>query len=775
MQTKWKRMLACFLAMSMMASAGSIVVNSEGDKDAAGDKPAASDKEETGESTVSDDFVARTEQQVLDSMIVAAENDKLIFYVWDYENATEDAPVEDIFALKNKETGYIWWSSPFNAGGDPNATPTLRKELASALTIEYGDPKSRSTSYVRSGDPSRCAFSYSSITDGVKVTYNFRKAGIQIPVEYTLKEDYLSVRINTEKITEKNTSEKLLTSIKLLTAFGAGDSEAEGYFVVPDGSGARINFNNGKTNASVYAQRVYGKDITAVPTTKGAVTEQVYLPMYGIVRDDNALMVVADKGDSNAQINAAVSGQSKSSYNLCNFQFILRSTDTFYMGGDTTPLTVFESGSIKTKEIAVRYYPVADTAGTTDYVDVAAAYRNYLTTDGGVTPKVQPNASDLYVDIYGGVEKSTNILGIPVTLKTAMTDFDQTREIISSLKDRGVDDMVVALNNWTNAGIAGKVDYKAKAAGVLGGKSDFQDLTKYLSDNGIAYYPTVNNKKFYSGQGFFAFTDTAIRVSGSYSRIISYERAFGTPDSFKDTISLLSPSNFSEIYSDLTDNYSKAGITGVSIGEMTSLLYGDYGKKAISRDDMKNIMTDSLSGMQKGVGSVLADTANAYALPYVDHVTNVPLSSSGFDVIDEDLPLYQLVMHGVLPYATTAINGSADSERLLLQAIATGSNLHFDLLHEETSELKDTDFDIYYYAHYANWLDTAAQEYKLASTVTGAVSDQTIVDYIQQDDVITTTYANGTVTTVNLKTGQITCNGTSYALSDYVEEGGLLS
>ena len=36
-------------------------------------------------------------------------------------------------------------------------------------------------------------------------------------------------------------------------------------------------------------------------------------------------------------------------------------------------------------------------------------------------------------------------------------------------------------------------------------------------------------------------------------------------------------------------------------------------------------------------------------------------------------------------------------------------------------------------------------------------------------------YANGTVTTVNLKTGQITCNGTSYALSDYVEEGGLLS
>ena len=126
-------------------------------------------------------------------------------------------------------------------------------------------------------------------------------------------------------------------------------------------------------------------------------------------------------------------------------------------------------------------------------------------------------------------------------------------------------------------------------------------------------------------------------------------------------------------------------------------------------------------------------------------------------------------------YATTASNGTADAERLLLEGINTGRDRHHALLNEETSELKDTDFDIYYYAHYANWLDTAAQESKLASTVTAAVSNQTIVDYIQQDDVITTTYADGTVTKVNLKTGQISLNGTTYELSEYVEEGGLLS
>ena len=70
--------------------------------------------------------------------------------------------------------------------------------------------------------------------------------------------------------------------------------------VISTGGGAMTFQRN--VDASVYAQRVYGKDITAVPTTKGAVTEQVYLPMYGIVRDDNALMVVADKGDSHVHI-----------------------------------------------------------------------------------------------------------------------------------------------------------------------------------------------------------------------------------------------------------------------------------------------------------------------------------------------------------------------------------------------------------------------------------------------------------------------------------------
>ena len=111
--------------------------------------------------------------------------------------------------------------------------------------------------------------------------------------------------------------------------------------------------------------------------------------MYGIVNGDNAMMVVCTEGDSNAKLTASVSGQSKSSFNVCGFDFTVRDSDTYYMSGDNgTALTVFEDGDMKTDTLAVRYYPL-ETEDIPDYTDVAAAYRNYLTEEAGVTNTVE--------------------------------------------------------------------------------------------------------------------------------------------------------------------------------------------------------------------------------------------------------------------------------------------------------------------------------------------------------------------------------------------------
>ena len=677
-----------------------------------------------------------------------------------------------IFGIENKETGYIWWSSPLEASQDKLSTGLLADELRSSNMLRYGVPLSRSgNNMLRSGSDSDCVFTVSDIPNGIRVVYNYTGAGFKFPVEYTLEDDHLRASVKVSEIEESN-SANIATEMTVLGSFGAASDTEEGYFVIPDGSGALVRFNNERTlQNNIYQQRVYGADVTAVPQNRGAVSEQIYMPVYGIVKEDNALLAVAAKGDSNAYLTANVSKQSNSSYNICNFTFILRGTDSFYMSGNNRDkYTVFERGAIKSDDIEMLYYPISKKGA--DYVDVAERYRQYLLDEQGVKIRSRADSAPLYLDLYGGVMKKKPVLGIPISMKTSVTTYGQAADIIGSLKDGGVGDMVISYNNWTNDGIKNKIDTEGKPSGKLGGKSGFKALTDLIDDSGYSLYPVSDNRNFRSGNGYYSFSDTSVRVSGSYSRIVSYDKAYGVPDGFRKNLSLLSPSYYPEIFGDIAENYSKAGLSGAAPVSLTASLYGDYGKKSISRARAMQLLTEGCETLdEKLSGGILADSANAYVLPYVSHITGVPTSSSRFDLFDEDIPFYQIVLHGVIPYSTAAVNGSPDPEEALLMAAATGSNISYDMIYEETGELKDTELDGLYYANYSGWTETAAEDYRLLAPVLSAVSDSFITGYEQDGDTITTEFSNGTVVTVDMEAMTVRYNGSVIELDRNKEKG----
>lgn len=696
----------------------------------------------------------------------AAENENFRMLV-DDKNAN--------IGLENKKTGYIWWSAPIEATQDTYATDLLVQELRSSAVMNYGVPLKYSKNNTLRSNTTDCRMKVSDIQNGIKVTYNYEKAGFSFPVEYTLEKDCLKASLKVDDIKESE-SANVATDITLLGAFGAASAKEDGYFVIPDGSGALVRFNNNRTMlTNAYNQKVYGPDVTAVPTSKGAVTEQIYLPVYGIVKEDNAMMVVAAKGDTNASLSVKASKQSKTSYNICNFSFTLRGTDTCYLPGNNhQEITVFEKGGIKSDDVELRYYPI--TKKNADYVDVAECYRNYLINEQGVKAKTSAGSSPLYVDFYGGALKKKPVLGIPVTMKTSFTDYSQAEDILRQLNDSGVDQMVVSYKNWTSDGIKNKVDTDAKPSWTLGGKKDFKKLVSYMDDNDIEFYPVSDDRTFYSGNGYYSFTDTAVRITGNYSRIVSYDRAYGIPDGFKKNMSLLSPSYFNDVFGEAAGNYSDAGLDGISVSDLTTRLYGDYGRKSVSRYDAMKELTESYEKLDDKLGNgMLADGANAYALPYVSRITGVPMTSSRFDVFDEDIPFYQIVMHGLIPYSTAAVNGDAEPEKMLLMAAATGSDLSFDMIYEAANELKDTEFDIYYYAHYSSWIDTAAEEYKLISPILSDVSDSFIVSHKKEDggNIVTSTYSNGSVIKVDFDERTIEHNGRLFDLAQIEKEGGI--
>ncbi|MCM1328186.1 MAG: DUF5696 domain-containing protein [Ruminococcus sp.] len=757
MRKKMKKLLACLCCMAMLVPVCAFSASSEDEAaDTSSSDEGAVDMEDF---EMDDDEPLLTDEQVMAEMKLAAENDKLALYYND----------KDIrLALVDKNTGEIWWSNPINA--DASAGKAAQKqELKSGMTLIFGEPSKRRTTTNQSSARSEQKMTVSGNT--ITVEYDFANtAEIMVPVTYTLNDDCLSLHVDTKEIVERN-GDKITVEMAFNSTFGAADMEEEGYFVIPDGSGAIINFNNGKSGYRTYQGKVYGADITAVKTTKPAVTQGVYLPMYGIVKGNSGLMVVADKGDTCATINAYTAGQNKTSYNACYFDFEVRTSDEYLMGGDSNPLKVFEKRGILVPEIEIKYYPVSKAdQSEIDYVDIANAYKNHLKSQG-VTKSDTVDSSALYVDFYGATIKTETVLGMPVKMQHKTTSFSDAQDILSQLKGLGVENMVVNYNQWTTADIKEKVADKAKPASLLGGKSDFNSLMNYANSNGITIYPEVDNLTFKSGGGYFTMTDTTIRVSNAYSRQIEYDLAHGIENKFYKSMSLLSPRKYEKMFSNLAKSYSKAGIDNISLGSATTVIYGDYGKNSVSREMFKYNLQGYMENLKGSVGSVLADGANAYMLPYVDHITNIPLNSSKFDAFDRDIPFYQIVMSGLKPVSTTAVNGDAQIADLVLKAVACGSNLRFDLVAEDANELKDTRYDVLYYADYKYWLEDAAGCYKFANEVLKDVAGAEITEYnILPNGEIETVYSNGVKTTVNLDEKTVTKNGAKYSIYDYVGE-----
>lgn len=755
MQINLKKILAMICCAAMITSVFAIPVSSD-EADTA-----AEETTEEEAAPADPDAVRRTEEDAMALMEEVASNSKLTLYFNDDE---------DTIALKDNNTGKIWWANPINADCSTGKKAQIQ-ELKAGMSIVYGEPSKRRTTTLNSKLKGKVKFK--KVKNGLEATYKFATPDITVPVSYILENDYLKVHVDTSKIEEGN-ADMITTELAFFTTFGAAEENEEGYYVIPDGSGALINFNNQKTGLKVYTGKVYGRDLTAVSQTAPAYTQQVYFPMYGIVKGNSGMMVVADKGDSCAEINAYVAGQNKTSYNSCYFSFEIRTNDEYLMGGESNPLKVFEKRGILVPEIEVRYYPVSNSdQSTVDYVDIAESYRNYLMSDEyGVKVSDTVKDSPLYIDLYGAVMKQESVLGFPVNMQHKATTFDEAKDILEQLKANGADSLVVNYNEWTKADITEKVADKAAPASSLGGKSDFKSLMKYADENDIAIYPGVDNLTFRSSLKYWSMTNTAVRVSNAFSRQFTYDLAYGVENKFYDAMALLSPNAYDKMFSSLAKSYSKQGLTNISVGSTSTALYGDYSRKSMSREMAKENLEANYAMLDQTVGSVLAEGANAYILPYVDHISNVPLNSSKFDIFDKEIPFYQLVMHGVKPYSTTAVNGDAEIADLILRAVATGSNLRFDMIADDANELKDTRYDVYYYADSKYWIEDAAGCYKFANTILSDVSDKKIVEYnVVNDNIIETTYEGGTKTVVNLADRTVKKNGTVYSLYDYIGKG----
>jgi len=586
-----------------------------------------------------------------------------------------------------------------------------------------------------------------------------------IPLEYVLDGPELLVRIpvneieypmNVEDIVGEKHSFPLL-NIRVLEYFGAAGKQSEGYMLVPDGPGALIYLNNGRLTGAAFNEPVYGADgAQDQPVEKRRFPEQSLLPVFGLKENDKALFAVIEEGSSFARVKADISGRIND-YNRIFAEFQLLAHGSVALSEKASHIEFSGTAATYQKrmyqgDIVIRYFFL--TGDDADYMGMANTYRNYLIGKFQLQPLKADGSIPFYLELVGGIDTREPILGIARDVIRPLTTFDQAQSILQTLSQQGIQNIKLKYLGWLSGGVSHDYPVYARAEKALGGAKAFDALIDFVDTYGYELYPSVGFQSVHLGSrlnGFNPKQDAARLLNNLEARryvylLDTFERAY--PVSY-----VLSPRVLEQTVDRFLAEYQKYSVSNIALLDLGHELNSDFNndlRKLVDREQALNIITQQLAKMKDQGYKLMIDYGNSYAIPYADAIVNIPTHGSSYYIVDQEIPFYQIVVHGLVPYSNKPINLAAHAHDAFLKMIETGGYPYFIGSYQDSSSVKDTKFAHLYSLHYGDWLELATDMYQRANAALKDVQDLRIIDYQKlADNVFQTVYENGKSIVVN--------------------------
>jgi len=708
-------------------------------------------------------------------MELVCENDTLKLYT---DTATANIAVYD------KRNGNITYSNPLNPDDDPVANTANKNYLKSQFMLTYYNSDVKSGTYdsytkcVKDGN-----FKVESIANGVRYIYTVgdpKAIYFDIPLEYRLEGDHLTVSVPASGINEYGGG--YVQRIQLLRYMGAASSAEDGYMVVPNGSGSIINFNNGKTKMASYSQYVYDLDPLAANYTTLENTDSAKLALFGICREDNGLLVTIEDGASTSLITAGISG-AYNDYNYAYPTFVLRTVDNLSMFGDGAEEVFVIEEDLYDINMEVRYtFLTEENAG---YAGLANYYRDRLVSEGVLTKNSQNGDIPFYYDVICGVKETHHMLGVQYLRNFAMTTFEEAGNMSTELKNSGINNQVMNLQGWFNGGYYHDTPDKVKVTGKLGGKSDLEDLNDAVAANGGTLYADVEFQRVtFAAEGGldgYNYNNENSRYYGA-----GYTAAFGqvNPTTLRNTSGLgysetrynvLSPKYLPRYVEKFVKKINKVDVTGISLRDLGSYLASDKRRtNVIHREEALDIVDGQLQLLETTGKKLMTDAGNDYSFGYTTDIINAPIYHNEFFIVDESIPLYEMILHGYINYSSELLNFQDDEDLtpVVLNMIEAGASPHYVFTWEESSKMKETGLNGYYATTFNVWKDEAVSVYNQVNEALKHVNGATIVGHeIVDTDVRKVTYDNGVTIYINYGSKAVQVDGAEVPALSYRMEG----
>ena len=637
--------------------------------------------------------------------------------------------------------------------------------------------------------------------DGVN-TVDVERAEFNVQIDYTMEGDNLRVDIPEDKIYYPK--DFTLDNIQLHQNLLDFDTSTSGYYLLPDGSGSLMNFNNGRDsirNEAVYVQ-IYGVDDSREAESKSAYFNNSILPVYGCTvrgasKAANAeVATVDDFGESYYTVNPMTELAADNNVSKYNGLFaVIESGETFTglvahsaSAGDHNRLipefrineclkmdsfasTQQDSGEKYSKyqfqhylgKISVVYH-ISDGEDAT-YSGMANYYKNQLFGD----EKTEKKEYYSTVETVGVINGYAYFLGIGYNKKIPLTSFDQTLEIAKDLKASGFNNMNVRLTGWCNGGYEHGMLDKLKVSKELGGSDKFTSLKDSLDKENIGLFPDVDYQFVYRNEESVSRKDQCATLNGARTTVINiFDPVDFQSWNYMPRAALTIPAMQRNLDSFL-ENYSAYNNKNLSLRSIGDKITANYREEDImERQETLENLVKQISGVKDKDYTLMGTTGQDPFLKYLDYVNNLPVTSAGYDKTDYSIPFAAMVLSGHVQYTGDAINLSNNDRLDLLQMIESGAGAYYTLTAEQYEEISYSEYEYLYSTKYENIKQTVIDSYKYLSEALRDVYGLSIVKHkILADGVNMVTYENGTNIVVNYNETDYSANGVTCKAKDY--------
>lgn len=594
---------------------------------------------------------------------------------------------------------------------------------------------------------------YHKLENGFAIEAGFDSYGISVTVEFWLDESGLNVRVPRDKV--KESEEYGIMSLTVLPSFGAAtDTVNNGFVLMPDASGGIYDIKPVKDRQTPLTIDTYFPrdfDLDKIESNNEQGIKNSMMPFFGISKGDQGYIGYISEGE----MNGYVTFNPSSVYKVNRVEAAVNYRKSYtYLNPAGESVTATEK-NISARDFSVHYSLIsADADKTITYSDMAVMLQEYLVSTGKIVKT--ESAQKAGVDINLQMIMSTKVETMISEYLKVMTKCSDIENMVAGLSDDAKKNLRIMLLGWQTSGynVYPSSNKIARGIGSVKNLSNFlteQGIESYLLDDLV--YATTDSKNF-SEQSDAVYNEAKIPVTNTEGN--QYVR-----NAYKEYVTL----------TEKTLPYlAKNDVYGIGFDKVGWYVYDDFQKRVeLTRYDTVAIYNAMLNETEKKGMKVAIQRGNVYTLNVADYLYDLPLEGSGIELLDRDVPFYEMVVHGYIPYSMdTPGNMAIDYDVEKLKWIEYGAEPTFLLTEEMSEEFKDSKVDNAFSTELETWLDDIVAISKEFNTKLAFTGNCTITghNYVASG-VVCVSYSNGSRIYINYNNEQVTVDDVTVKPVDY--------